>query len=114
MVPPMFMCDIHLRIEYHDLLVLAEDINKKEFPIKLLVEDKRIEPQNIKRRYDELVFELLYRDENYLKWYVDELSEYKDINHRGHVDRKKSLNCLMKCRRCRECMVDAMCKLSGC
>ena len=72
-----------------------------------------IEPQNIKKRYDELVFELLYRDENYLRRYVDELPEYEEINRCGYVDKKKSLKCLMKCKRCRECMVNAMCKLSG-
>jgi hypothetical protein len=113
MVPPMFMCDIHLRIEYYDVLVLASEINKEKFPVKFLVEDKRIEPQNIKRRYDELILELLNRDENYFKWFMDELPYYESIGCCGHVDKKSSLNCLMKCRKCRECMVDALCKLSG-
>ncbi len=113
MVPTMFICDIHLRIEYYDVLVLAEDINKEKFPVKFLVEDRRIEPQNIKQRYDELVNELLERDENYLRWYVDELPQYESISSCGHVDRKNSLNSLMKCKKCRECMVNALCKLSG-
>jgi hypothetical protein len=113
MVPPMFMCDIHLRIEYYDVLVLAEDINKEKFPIKSLVKNRRVEPQNIKRRYDELVFELLERDENYLRWYVDELPHYESISSCGHVDKKNSLNSLMKCKKCRECMVNALCRLSG-
>jgi hypothetical protein len=113
MVPPMFMCDIHLRIEYYDVLILAKDINKEKFPLETLVEDRRVEPQNIKKRYDELVVELLERNKNYLRSYVDELPHYESINCCGYVDKKSSLKSLMKCRKCRECMVNALCKLSG-
>ena len=112
MVPTVFMCDIHLRLEYYDVIFLAKDLNKNDFNLDILLENKRVEPQNIKRRYNELVVELINRSKDY-SHYADELPTYTYGGGCGKVDKKSSLKRLMKCKRCRECMVEAMCKLSG-
>tara|TARA_Y100000590_G_scaffold239882_1_gene269752 strand:- start:7434 stop:7793 length:360 start_codon:yes stop_codon:yes gene_type:complete len=113
MVPPMFMCDIHLRLEYHDVLLLAKDLHSNDLDIDVLLEHNRIEPQNIKTRYGELVDELLSRDECRQHFYADDLPPYTYRGCQGQVDKKGSLKRLMKCKSCRDCMVEALCRLSG-
>lgn len=95
MVNPRRMCRQHLLGEHVEIHMLVGSINRG-ISIKGFLDGELVEPQNVRRRHDQLALEMQRRGYNHKSPLKQTLFE-----HRGRVDRLVSAAELV--RRCAAC-----------